>query len=98
MVRAHDFGMTTPFSRVLFPADGSEPSDAALAFAIALGRSGATVDVLTVVDETPVISQSATTVSAFDPTPLLEALDAQGQAVLSAVAGRLREAGVAVTE
>jgi nucleotide-binding universal stress UspA family protein len=90
--------MPTPFTRVLAPVDGSEPSDKSLEYAIALGRTGASVDLVNVVDEIPIVSQSATTVSAFDPTPLLEALDAQGHAVLAAAAARCREAGITPTE
>ena len=59
--------MTTPFTRILLPYDGSEPANAAMSYAIALGRSGAALDVVYVVDERPLIAQSATTIATFDP-------------------------------
>jgi nucleotide-binding universal stress UspA family protein len=49
---------------------------------------------ITVVDETPVISQSATTMMAYDPTPLFEALDSQGKAVLTEALNRSLKAKV----
>jgi len=72
-----------PFTSVLVPYDGSDPSKAALALALELLAPGAKLTVLTVVDEAPVIAQSATTVMAYDPTPLFEALDAGGRSLLS---------------
>ena len=76
--------MPTPhsFSHVLVPYDGSDPARAALTLAIALVRRGAALTVVNIVDETPVMDQSATTVAVFDPTPLMNALDSEGQALL----------------
>jgi nucleotide-binding universal stress UspA family protein len=91
--------MNQPFATLLVPYDGSEPAQASLAHALALKEHIATFVVVTVVDETPVISQSATTVTAYDPTPLFEALDEQGRAVLADAAARCAAAGVSpVTE
>jgi nucleotide-binding universal stress UspA family protein len=88
-----------PFSSILVPYDGSEPSIAALQLALAALTPGARLTVLTVVDEAPVIAQSATTVMAYDPTPLFEALDAQATAVLADATERCKAAGVTpVTE
>jgi nucleotide-binding universal stress UspA family protein len=83
-----------PFSSILVPYDGSEPAVAALQLALAALTPGATLTVLTVVDEAPVIAQSATTVMAYDPTPLFEALDAQATAVLADASARCKAAGV----
>lgn len=91
--------LNQPFATVLVPYDGSEPAQASLAHALALKERVTTFVLVTVVDETPVISQSATTVTAYDPTPLFEALDEQGRAVLADGAARCAAAGVtAVTE
>lgn len=89
--------MPVPFRRILVPYDGSEPSGRALAFGIALGRLGIALDVAHVVDETPVFSQSEITADFYDPTPIIDALDEQGRALLGAVAERCRAAGVEVT-
>jgi nucleotide-binding universal stress UspA family protein len=88
-----------PFATVLVPYDGSEPSQCALAHALALKEGACTIVVVTIVDETPIISQSATTVTAYDPTPLFEALDEQGRAVLADAESRCAAAGITpVTE
>jgi nucleotide-binding universal stress UspA family protein len=83
-----------PFATVLVPYDGSEPSQCALAHALALKEGASTIVVVTIVDETPIISQSATTVTAYDPTPLFEALDEQGKAVLADAVARCAAANV----
>lgn len=83
-----------PFARVLVPYDGSAQAETALTFGIALAQRGAVLDVLNVVDETPVLAESATTVVAFDPMPLIEALDLQGRALVDAAQARARAAGV----
>jgi nucleotide-binding universal stress UspA family protein len=83
-----------PFATVLVPYDGSEPAQAALAHALALGPNAGAIVVVTIVDETPIISQSATTVTAYDPTPLFEALDEQARAVLADATARCTAAGV----
>ncbi len=88
-----------PFASILVPYDGSEPADAALALglAIAAGVRGATLRVLTVVDEAPVIAQSATTMMAFDPTPIFAALDDAARARLTVAAATCTAAGVHAT-
>ena len=57
---------------------------------------GAGLDVAHVVDETPVITQTANAVGAYavDPSAILAGLDAQGRAILDAAQQRCREAGV----
>jgi len=85
---------TRPFSSVLVPFDGSEPARAALALALIALAPGGKLTVLTVVDEAPVIAQSATTVMAYDPTPLFEALDAQARVEQSDAAAICTAAGV----
>jgi nucleotide-binding universal stress UspA family protein len=83
--------MSAPFSSILVPYDGSDPARAALELALVALRPGATLTVVTVIDESPVIAQSATTVMAYDPTPLFEALETQAKALLAeAVAQCLR--------
>jgi nucleotide-binding universal stress UspA family protein len=86
--------LNAPFATVLVPYDGSEPSQAALAHALALKEGAHRIVIATIVDETPIISQSATTVTAYDPTPLFEALDEQGKAVLADAAVRCAAANV----
>jgi nucleotide-binding universal stress UspA family protein len=88
--------MPTPrsFSHVLVPYDGSEPARAALTLAIALARRGAALAIVTIVDETPVMAQSATTLVAFDPTPLMDALDSEGHALLDDAKAQCQAANV----
>jgi nucleotide-binding universal stress UspA family protein len=71
-----------PFACILVPYDGSEPARSALALALAILPPSGRLVVMTAVDEMAVISESAT-VTAYDPTPLFEALDAQAKAVLA---------------
>ncbi len=72
-----------PFLSVLVPYDGSGPAKAAIALACSVMTPAAKLTVLAVVDEAPLIAQSATTVMAYDPTPLLAALDEEGNALLA---------------
>jgi len=88
---------TPPFSHLLVPYDGSEPARAALRLAIGLAQQGAALSIVTIVDETPLMAQSATTVVAFDPTPLMNALDAEGHALLEDAAAQCRAASVTPT-
>ena len=83
-----------PFARVLVPYDGSSQSETALGYGISLAQRGAALDIVHVVDETPVLTETSTTVIVFDPTPLIEALDAQGRALVDAARKRCRDAGV----
>ena len=92
-----DTSRSAPFSCILVPYDGSEPSERALAFAIALGRCGAVLDIVYCVDESAVLSQSATAVAVFDPTPIIDALDKQGRALLGLVSKRCRSLGIKAT-
>jgi nucleotide-binding universal stress UspA family protein len=75
--------LTPPFGCVLVPYDGSEPSKAALNLAIALLPSPSRLVVMTVVDESQVLAQATTTTMAYDPTPLFDAVEGQGQATLA---------------
>ncbi len=86
--------MTATFRSILVPYDGSEPAHGALALALALAHPDATITVLTVVDESPIIAQSATTVVAYDPTELFEALDTEGQAIQADAQARCASAHV----
>jgi len=76
------------------PYDGSEPALAALRVAIALGQGGAAISVVTIVDDTPIVSQSATTEMVYDPRPLMEAFDDEAQALLDDAAAQCRAAAV----
>lgn len=89
--------MASPFERVLVPYDGSEPADAALAFATALGRAGSALDILHVLDETEIVAQSSASIGAFDPTQFLETLEEQVRTMLADAGERTRAGGVAVT-
>jgi nucleotide-binding universal stress UspA family protein len=86
--------MSAPFRRVLVPYDGSEPSERALAFALALARAGSALDIVYVVDRESAIVQSTTTLEVYDPTPIFEALEQRGHALLDAVRERCRSSGV----
>jgi nucleotide-binding universal stress UspA family protein len=85
---------TIPFARVLVPYDGSAPSETSLAYGIALAQRGAALDIVHVIDESPIVAESSTTAVAFDPTPLMNALEDQGRALLDAARARCRAAGV----
>jgi nucleotide-binding universal stress UspA family protein len=85
-----------PFSRILVPYDGSEQAETALTYGIALAQHGAALDLLNVVDETPVLTEASTSVVTFDPAPLIDALDAEGHTVLAAAEARCRAAGIDV--
>jgi nucleotide-binding universal stress UspA family protein len=83
-----------PFSHLLVPYDGSEPARAALRLAIGVARQGAAISVVTIVDETPLMAQSTTTMVVFDPTPLMDALDAEGEALLQDAAAQCGTASI----
>jgi nucleotide-binding universal stress UspA family protein len=85
---------TGPFRSVLVPYDGSEPARAALAQALLLLQPAARLIVVTVVDEAPLISESAASVVAYDPTALFEALDDEGHALLADAVSRCAAANV----
>lgn len=89
----------TPFTCVLVPYDGSEPSRSALALALSIVPVPARFVIVTAVDESPVFGESAAALVAYDPTPLLEALDARGKAFLAEAVHRCAAAKVTpVTE
>jgi nucleotide-binding universal stress UspA family protein len=83
-----------PFSRMLLPYDGSEPARAALQLAIAIAHLDVRLIITTVVDETALIADSANTMVAYDPSPLMEELDAQAHSQLDEAAAQCRAAGV----
>jgi nucleotide-binding universal stress UspA family protein len=87
----------SPFSRVLVPYDGSEPARAALRAAIAVGLMGAKLHLTTVVDETALIADSASTMTAYDPSPIMEELDARGKDLLEEAMTQCRASGVEAT-
>jgi nucleotide-binding universal stress UspA family protein len=88
-----------PFPRLLVPYDGSDPARAALTFALAITTGDANITLINVVDETTVMAQSVSSSTvAFDPTPLMEALDAQGTAVLDDALATCRAANVSATK
>ncbi|HEY5350458.1 MAG TPA: universal stress protein [Candidatus Lustribacter sp.] len=85
---------TGPFASVLVPYDGSEPSRTALAHALALIRPSARLVIVTVVDETPVVSEAGSTVVAYDPETIFEELDEAGRARLADAVSRCAAANV----
>jgi nucleotide-binding universal stress UspA family protein len=85
---------TPPFSHLLVPFDSSEPARAALRLAIAIARQGATLNVVTVVDERTLVAESTSSLAGFDPEPLMEALDAEGQSALDEAAALCRAAAI----
>jgi len=74
--------MRFPFARILVPYDGSEVSDSALQDAVTLAGPGTTLTLVNVVDQTPFVMQASSAVAAYDPQPMLDALQACGRAVL----------------
>lgn len=89
--------MKAPFARILFPYDGSEPSERAFSIALDLGELGAVLDVVHFVDESRVIGQSASISEIADPTPIIDQLDRYGSALLRSAETRCKERHVAVT-
>lgn len=87
-------GASAPFSRVFVPYDGSEPARAALKSALAIARHGVQLVIATVVDETALIVDSASTMVAYDPTPIMDELDAQGRSLLDEATAQCGAAGV----
>ncbi|HYZ14952.1 MAG TPA: universal stress protein [Candidatus Acidoferrum sp.] len=86
--------MTAAFERVLVPFDASPPAVAALDHGIALASEGSELVVAYVVDDAPLITQSATTIAVYDATPMIEALDEQARGILTQAQMRAREAHV----
>jgi nucleotide-binding universal stress UspA family protein len=94
--------MTTPagpFTSVLVPYDGVEPSQAALALALRLLGPTDRLVVMTVVNEAPLLAESAVSVAAYDPTELFDAMDEEGRALIADAVSRCAAAKVTpVTE
>lgn len=94
--------MTTPagpFTSVLVPYDGGEPSQAALALALTLLGPAGRLVVLTVVNEAPLIAESAVSAAAYDPTELFDAMDEEGRTLIAAAVNRCAAAQITpVTE
>lgn len=89
--------MTPPFRRILIPYDGSEPSERALAFAMLIGRDGAAIDIVHVVDASAAMAQSSSAAGFYDPTPVIEAMEAAGQALIEAASARCRAEAIEVS-
>ena len=85
----------SPFTSVLVPYDGAEPSKAALTLALALLTPESRLVLVTVVNEAPLMAESAVSVAAYDPSELFEALDQEGGILLAEAVGRC--AGASVT-
>ncbi len=83
--------------RVLAPIDGSDVANRALDFAVERAKlHGASVTVAFAVNRLSIAIATANPYGYTDPTPLLEALDEEAEAVLSAGEARVKQAGVAV--
>jgi len=81
------------YSRILVPVDGSAPSRAGLKEAIALAAgSGATIVVLNVVSELPLV---ATPEGYVNYGQIADALDAAGRGIAGEAAAEVARAGVA---
>jgi nucleotide-binding universal stress UspA family protein len=85
---------TGPFNSVLVPYDGSEPARAALAQALALLQPSARLIVVTVVNEAPVMAETAAGTVVYDPGDLLDALDEEGRRYLAEAVSRCAGANV----
>lgn len=83
-----------PFTSLLVPYDGSDPSQAALSQALALVEPGIRLVIVNVVDETPLISEAGSAMVAYDPTSLFEALDEAGRIHLADAVTRCAAAHV----
>jgi nucleotide-binding universal stress UspA family protein len=88
-----------PFTTVLVPYDGGEPSQAALALALRLLGPASRLVVVTVVNEAPLIAESAVSAAAYDPTELFDAMDEEGRTLIADAVSRCATAQVTpVTE
>jgi nucleotide-binding universal stress UspA family protein len=85
---------SAPLSRLLVPFDGSDPARAALQVALTLAPRGSSLTLLNVVDDSPVMRDEAIAMVVTDPAPLLDALDAEGAALLDEAAALCRAAGI----
>lgn len=86
-----------PFTSILVPYDGSDPSRSALKHALALAHTGGKICIITVVDEAPLMSASAASMMPYDPSALLVALDEEGTNELADAVNRCRARGIAPT-
>ena len=72
------------FEHIVVPLDGSPLSDAAFSLALGLGRDrDREIVCLHAVDTRGVIVPSAGLVYPYNPTPLIDALKSQGEAILA---------------
>jgi len=79
--------MATAFPRILLAYEGLSASRLALDYACALARGGAKLTIAHAVDRTRVIATTATATgfAAYDPGPLIEALEDEGRELLRSV-------------
>ena len=89
---------TPPFSHILVPYDGSDPARAALKAAIAVAKDGVRIALVSIIDETALIADATETMVAYDPTPIMEQLDAEGRSLLDEAAAQCRAAGIVPTQ
>lgn len=83
------------FARMLVAVDGSDIAGRALEFAIERAKiHGSHVTVAFAVNRIAVSAATANPYAYVDPLPLLQALDAEADAVLAAAEERVREAGL----
>lgn len=88
--------MKTPFVRVLVAFDGSSPAKVALVSALSLGKLGAHIVVASVVDSSTVIVPDVIT-SGYDPTSLINALEADAESALASAASMAAEHGLQIS-
>jgi nucleotide-binding universal stress UspA family protein len=74
---------TAPFASVLVPYDGSDPARSALKHALELTAFGGKLCIITVVNDTPLVTESSLSLNAYDPTELFAALDDAGASEVS---------------
>lgn len=82
---------------ILVPIDGSELAGQALGFAVERARAhGARITVAFVVNRLSVAMATAAPYTYVDPTPLLQALDAEAEVVLESAKALVERSGLAV--
>lgn len=86
------------FEHIVVPLDGSPLSDAAFSLALGLGRDrDREIVCLHAVDTRGVIVPSAGLVYPYNPTPLIDALKSQGEAILADALAKAKTANVRIT-
>jgi nucleotide-binding universal stress UspA family protein len=88
----------SPFSSILVPYDGGEPAKAAITLALSLLGPATRLVLLTVVNEAPIIAESAMSTAAYDPTELFDSMDAEGRELLADAVSRAGAGITPVTE